>query len=57
MYLTRKVDTYLQAWKQNPDRLPLIIKGPRQVGKTSSILEFANGAYTSVVYINFVEEP
>ena len=36
--LRRKVDSYLMAWKNNPDRKPLIIKGARQIGKTRSLL-------------------
>lgn len=56
-YLARKVDGVLRAWKENPKRKPLIVKGARQVGKTASILHFARGAYENTVYINFVEEP
>lgn len=54
--LKRKVDAYLVAWKKNPDRKPLIIKGARQVGKTCSIERFARQNYASVVSINFVEQ-
>lgn len=36
-YLRRKIDNYLVNWKNDPDRLPLIIKGARQVGKTEYI--------------------
>ena len=36
MYLKRKIDDYLLEWKKNMDRLPLIIKGARQIGKTES---------------------
>lgn len=57
MYLQRKIDEYLIGWKNSPKKKPLIIKGPRQVGKTESILHFAQANYESVVYINFVEEP
>ena len=57
IYLERKIDRYLQEWKRDPDRKPLIVKGPRQVGKTESILHFAKGHYQSLIYINFVEEP
>ena len=39
--LKRKIDSYLLDWKKNPDRMPLIIKGARQIGKTSSIEHFA----------------
>ena len=54
--LKRKVDAYLMAWKKNPDRKPLIIKGARQVGKTCSIERFASQNYASVVSINFIEQ-
>lgn len=57
LYLKRKIDAFLSEWKANPDKKPLIVKGPRQVGKTESIQRFAEGNYTSVITINFVEEP
>ncbi len=57
MYLKRKIDSYLISWKENTDRKPLIVKGPRQVGKTESIRRFAKDNYESIIYINFVEEP
>ena len=40
MYLKRKIDEYLLEWKKNEERLPLIIKGARQIGKTESINHF-----------------
>lgn len=57
IYLNRKIDGFLKNWKLNPDRKPLIVKGPRQVGKTESIRRFAAACYESVIEINFVEEP
>lgn len=54
MYLKRKIDTYLMNWKNNEDREPLIVKGPRQIGKTTSIKNFAENNYKSVVEINFL---
>ena len=56
MYLKRKVDDYLAAWKAEDKRKPLIIKGSRQVGKTESILHFAAGHYESIIEINFVRD-
>lgn len=56
MYLKRKIDQYLTEWKSDPDHLPLIIKGARQIGKTESILQFARQNYKNVIYINFVFE-
>lgn len=38
--LRRKVDKYLVDWKNSEDRLPLIIKGARQIGKTNAIRFF-----------------
>ena len=57
LYLKRKIDHFLRIWRDNPDRKPLIVKGPRQVGKTESIRRFGEQNYGSLVYINFVEEP
>ena len=57
IYLKRKIDDYLENWKKNTDRKPLIVKGARQTGKTESIRHFANANYESVIEINFAEEP
>ena len=56
MDLKRKIDSYLLEWKKNPDRLPLIIRGARQVGKTYAIEKFAK-SYTAFVEINFITNP
>ena len=52
MYFRRKIDDFLIQWKQDSSHKPLIVKGARQIGKTESILHFANEQYSSVVYIN-----
>ncbi len=57
LYLRRKVDLFLKEWLEKPERKPLIIKGPRQVGKTESVRQFAEAFYENTIYINFVEEP
>lgn len=57
MYLKRKIDEFLKAWHSDPDRLPLIVRGARQVGKTEAIRHFAASYYSDIVEINFVEEP
>ncbi|TVP94117.1 MAG: ATP-binding protein [Acholeplasmatales bacterium] len=57
MYLKRKVDQFLIEWKNNKEKKPLVIKGPRQVGKTQSILKFTKENYQNIIYINFIEEP
>ena len=52
--LKRKIDAFLAAWKRNPQRKPLIVKGARQIGKTRSIQAFGQANYESVIEINFV---
>ena len=56
MYLNRKIDNYLKEWRNNEDRKPLIVKGCRQIGKTESILHFAEDTYESLIEINFVRD-
>ena len=36
-YYNRKIDRELLKWKKEDDRMPLLIRGARQVGKTSTI--------------------
>lgn len=55
--LKRKIDKYLLEWKNDENHLPLILTGARQIGKTTSIREFASSNYESVIEINFFEEP
>ena len=56
-FIARKLEAELEAWKSNPDRLPLIVKGARQVGKTECIRHFAEGRYASFIEINFALQP
>ena len=56
-YLVRSFDSVLATWKERKDRLPLIVKGARQVGKTECIRQFARPRYESFVEVNFVEKP
>lgn len=43
----------LEEWKKLKDRMPLIIRGARQVGKTWIMKEFGKNNYENVAYINF----
>ncbi|MBP5270076.1 MAG: AAA family ATPase, partial [Clostridia bacterium] len=49
----RKILDYLNQWKNDKYRKPLIVQGARQVGKTYAILEFGKENYDNVVYFNF----
>ena len=53
--LIRKITDTLCEWKADPQHKPLIIKGPRQCGKTFSVLDFAKNNYKNIVYLNFFE--
>lgn len=55
--LKRKIDKYLIDWKNVKDRKPLIIKGARQIGKTTSIEKFGKENYKSFIEINYVSMP
>ncbi len=51
--LKRKIDDFLIEWKKNKNKLPLIVKGARQIGKTDAIENFAKNNYKNIVEINF----
>ena len=55
--LKRKIEQQLLDWKDQTNHKPLIIKGCRQCGKTSSVLDFAGKNYKHTVYLNFFENP
>ena len=49
----RKLLDDLKIWRQKKGRLPLILKGARQVGKTWLLNEFGKSCFEDVLYINF----
>ena len=49
----RKITDEMMAWKNTPNKKALIVKGLRQVGKTTSVRAFAQQNYENVVYVNF----
>jgi len=55
--LKRKMMARLAEWKNSKNRLALLIKGARQVGKTFIIREFARANYKNFVEINFEKQP
>jgi len=57
MFVKRLLMSDLVKWKHKKNRLPLILKGARQVGKTWLLKEFGNTAFEDVVYINFENAP
>lgn len=50
--MKRKIFNDLRRWKENPKRMPLVLNGARQVGKTYILKKFANENYTNYAYVN-----
>ena len=48
-YLGRTVDHKLAEWKNDPDRKPLLLRGARQVGKSSTVKELGKQLDASVL--------
>lgn len=51
--MKREAINDLINWKNNQSKKPLIIYGPRQVGKTYLVREFAKEFYENIYEINF----
>jgi predicted AAA+ superfamily ATPase len=51
--MERKLANQLLEWKNSASRMPLIVTGARQVGKTYGLLAFGKKHYQNVVYLNF----
>ncbi len=54
--MERKIYNDLLNWKNSNDRKPLILQGPRQVGKTYITNLFGSREYANVVYCNFEQD-
>lgn len=55
--LKRKIINQLIEWKKNSKKKALLVKGARQIGKTTVIREFGKHNYPHFVEINFEEKP
>lgn len=56
VYYQRDIEQELQRWKDDHDRHPLIIRGARQVGKSSLVRNFSK-QFRYFVEVNFEQEP
>ena len=50
--MKRKISQALVQWKGNSKKMPLVINGARQVGKTYIIKQFGNEHYEHMLYLN-----
>lgn len=48
----RNIEKILNTWKNSTGRKPLVIRGARQVGKTSAVHKFGKDAFETYIYIN-----
>lgn len=55
--MKRELFKQLVAWKNKPNRKPLLLQGARQVGKTYLINQFGKDEYKQFVSLNFEREP
>lgn len=56
MYIERAIDSVLVQWMYSDSRKPLLIRGARQVGKSSAVRHFAEN-FKYFLEVNFDEEP
>ena len=50
--MERKIEKFFYKWQKDIIRKPLILYGPKQVGKTFSTLAFCKKEYKNTVYFN-----
>jgi hypothetical protein len=55
--LYRKIYDRLIEWKNSSDRKALLVKGARQVGKTTTIRDFGKRNYKNFIEVNFEQMP
>lgn len=56
MYLKRIIDKYLEEWAKRADHKPILLRGARQVGKSSSVKHLGR-LFQNYVEINFEKSP
>ena len=50
--MERKIEEFFLKWKNDIIRKPLILYGPKQIGKTFTALQFGKKEYKNSIYIN-----
>ena len=51
-YLPRTIDRELQEWSDSPSRKPLILRGARQTGKSSSVRHLGETGFDLFLEVN-----
>ncbi len=55
MYINRQIDSELLKWMKSANRKPLLLRGARQVGKSSAVIELGK-SFNNFVSINFEKQ-
>ena len=55
--MKRSIEKELNRWKTDPLRMPLLIRGARQVGKSFTIEKFGKENFNQTVTVNFELQP
>ncbi|MBY0528785.1 MAG: AAA family ATPase [Rhabdochlamydiaceae bacterium] len=55
--MRRGLENELMAWKQRAERLPILLRGARSVGKSTLIENFGRDHFEQVLSVNFEEHP
>ncbi|MFH0764112.1 MAG: AAA family ATPase [Candidatus Omnitrophota bacterium] len=55
--MKRDIERDLFNWKEHKDRMPLLLRGARQVGKSYIVEEFGKKAFKNIVIVNFEFRP
>ena len=50
--MERKIENFFRKWQKDIIRKPLILYGPKQVGKTFATLQYGSKEYKNVIYFN-----
>lgn len=56
MYFERSIDKYLKDWAQRSERKPVLLRGARQVGKSTAVRNLSK-IFENFVEINFERQP
>ena len=56
MYYPRLIDNYLKEWALRPTRKPLLLRGARQVGKSTAVRQLGK-QFENFVEINLEKQP
>jgi uncharacterized protein len=56
VYFKRDIDFYLKTWKEDVQHKPLLLRGARQVGKSSAVRHFGE-TFMNFLEVNFERNP